>query len=62
METRPSPGGGLLWGCGYDTLNHSDSFAGAVGDLPELEGDLARLANNLRPAYKKIAAHKLAIS
>ncbi|MDP0929803.1 HAD family hydrolase [Paracoccus onubensis] len=49
---------GEVW---YDAVNRSTGFAGAEGALPELGGDLARLADKLRPAYEKIAAHRLAI-
>lgn len=55
----PHPEDGVWGAVWYDAVNRSTGFAGPEGPLPELEGDLARLADNLRPAYQAIAAHKL---
>ncbi|MXU63880.1 sulfotransferase-like domain-containing protein [Oceanomicrobium pacificus] len=43
----------------YGAVEGSTGFAGPEGDLPELDGDLARLADGARPHYAHLAAHAL---
>ncbi|WP_299846188.1 HAD family hydrolase [uncultured Paracoccus sp.] len=51
-----------VWGAHwYDAVNGSTGFAGAEGQLPVLEGELAALAASLRPDYETVAARKLVI-
>lgn len=50
---------GVVW---YDAVNRSTSFAGAEGASPQLDGELSRLADSLRPAYQKIASHRLVLT
>lgn len=57
--SRPEDGvWGAVW---YDAVNGSTGFAGAEGPLPELDSELQKLADALRPAYDAIAEHKLAV-
>lgn len=58
----PHPEDGVWGEIWYGAVNRSTGFAGPEGPLPDLDGELARLANGLRPAYERIAAHKLALS
>ena len=57
----PRPEDGVWGAVWYDAVNASTGFAGPEGALPELDGDLARLARTLRPDYEAIAAHRLRI-
>lgn len=58
----PHPEDGVWGAVWYDAVNNSTGFAGAEGPLPRLDGELARLASGLRPAYEAIAACKLTLS
>ncbi|MFS4439243.1 HAD family hydrolase [Paracoccaceae bacterium GXU_MW_L88] len=55
----PMPEDGIWGKVWYGSVNASTGFAGAEGPLPELSGELAKLAEALRPAYETLAAHKL---
>lgn len=57
----PHPEDGVWGAVWYDAVNASTGFAGPEGPLPELTGDLARLAAALWPDYEAIAAHRLVI-
>ncbi len=57
----PRPEDGVWGAVWYDAVNASTRFAGPEGPLPELDGDLARLARTLRPDYEAVAAHRLRI-
>lgn len=43
----------------YDAVHNSTGFGGAEGPLPQLSGAHAELADQVMPAYQKMAAHKL---
>lgn len=60
-QPGPHPEDGVWGAVWYDAVNGSTGFATAEGPLPPLEGELARLAQALRPAYEAIAAHKLTL-
>ena len=45
----------------YDAVHRSNGFAGAEGDLPQLNGELAELNEKALPIYERLAAHKLSI-
>lgn len=57
----PKPEDGIWGAHWYDAVNNSTGFAGAEGDVPQLDGALAELAASLRPDYEALAAHRLVI-
>ena len=58
----PHPEDGVWGAVWYDAVNASTGFGGPEGPLPELTGELAALADVLRPSYRAIAAYRLRIA
>ena len=58
----PHPEDGVWGAVWYDAVNASTGFGGPEGPLPELSGELAALADALRPSYRDIAAYRLRIA
>ncbi len=57
----PKPFDGVWADHWYDAVHRSTGFAGAEGDLPHLDGELAQLNEKALPLYERLAAHKLSI-
>jgi len=58
----PHPEDGVWGAVWYDAVNASTGFGGPERDLPVLTGELAGLADALRPPYRAIAAYRLRIA
>ena len=60
-EQGPKPYDGVWAAHWYDAVHRSTGFAGAEGELPELNGELRALNEKALPIYERLAAHKLSI-
>lgn len=58
-EAGPKPHDGIWAAHWYNAVHGSTGFAGAEGPLPQLEGDLAALAEAALPSYQLLQAVRL---
>lgn len=58
----PHPEDGVWGAVWYEAVNRSTGFGGPEGPLPVLQGELAEMADTLRPSYRAIAAYRLRIA
>ena len=60
-QTGPLPEDGIWGKHWYDKVNASTGFGKAPGEMPSLDGDYLRVANECREDYEALFKHRLAV-
>ena len=58
-KAGPRPYDGIWASHWYGAVHRSTGFAGAEGDMPELEHDMQKIMTQALPYFERLARHKL---